>query len=101
MRRSRKISLAPGASLSCEVEGPPVLFDLVVATQKYGYGETENATDPIIWYKKFGEPRQKPRGRTSIADWASQGLLDGYNLVATEVHPTQLIRKYRRSNGQH
>lgn len=75
------------------------LYDLVIASRKYGYGETDNATDPILWWKKAGEPQQKPRGRMSLVDFTNQGELDDYELVDVEVHPTQIINKYRIMEG--
>lgn len=72
------------------------LYDLLIASKKYGYGSTTNADAPIIWWKVAGHEKQAPRRSLSIVDPALQQRLEAYELVDTEVQPSQVIRKYRK-----
>lgn len=96
MRRPRPQPIAPRPPILPALG--PVLYDLVIATVKYGYGTTEQATDPIAWLKFAGQQRQqfKPGQRPALVDSKIQAMLDGLKLVKTEVQASQVIRKYRR-----
>lgn len=67
----------------------PVLFDLVVAVKKYGYGATCNPSDPVKWLKYAGQPMEKPR-RVKLIDLD----LTGYDLVETEVKQDEVVYRY-------
>lgn len=77
---------------------PPgcILYDLVIASKKYGYGSTTNANSPILWWKLAGEAKEDVYAQkyTLINPVIQQKLLD-YELIKTEVHSCQIIRKYR------
>ncbi len=96
MRRPRPQPIAPRPPILPGLG--PVLYDLVIATVKYGYGTTERATDPIAWLKWAGEQRRefRPGRRPTLVDGNVQAMLDGLELVETEVQASQVIRKYRR-----
>lgn len=98
------LSNRPGAASELP---PPVkleapvkpLYDLLIATKKYGVGsrtrDAENA--PIVWIKFAGEDKRPPKDATiTIAHPSVQKFLLGYELVTTECHQFELIRKYRK-----
>jgi hypothetical protein len=70
------------------------LYDLVIASRKYGYGHTTNTDAPIVWWKVAGQPKEALKKRVSLATPLIQERLQKYYLVDTEVHPTEVIRKY-------
>lgn len=77
-----------------------VLFDLVIASKKYGYNSTDHAEAPILWWKLAGQEKEEiyPARKISILDAAVQDRLQDYELVSTEVKSGMIIRKYRRSH---
>lgn len=82
------------------ISPPPgqVLFDLVIVSKKHGYGSTDTATAPILWWKMAGQSKEEiyERGkRIALSDTKVQERLAAYELADTEVHPGQIIRKYR------
>lgn len=72
------------------------LYDLVIASRKYGYGSTTNAAAPIAWWKLAGQEKEVPPRTVSLTNPVVQKHLEAYELVDTEVHPTEIVRKYRR-----
>lgn len=75
-----------------------VLFDLVIASKKYGYNSTDHAEAPILWWKLAGQEKEElyPGRKINILDAAVQDRLQDYELVATEPKLNMIIRKYRR-----
>ncbi len=71
------------------------LYDLVIASKKYGYGSTTNANAPIEWWKLAGGEKEAPPRQVSLADPVIQKHLEAYELVDTEIQTTRIIRKYR------
>ena len=94
---SETLPKTPAKPLPVAVPGQ-TLFDLVIASKKYGYGSTDHAEAPILWWKLAGQPKEElyPRRRVSVVDAVVQERLAGYELVANEVKPNMVIRKYRR-----
>ena len=76
------------------------LYDLVIASKKYGYGSTDHANAPILWWKVAGQPKEEiyPRRRVSVIDNEVQDRLAGYELVDTEVKRNMIVRKYREAS---
>lgn len=70
------------------------LYDLVIASQKFGYGATDTADAPILWWKLAGQAKEVPAKKCRLTDPAIQRRLLSYKLVATEVRTRQIIRKY-------
>lgn len=75
----------------------PVLFDLLIASRKGGYGSTSHADAPILWWKLAGCEKEKPAKPVTLVHPLIQKRLAAYELVDTEVQPNQVIRKYRRA----
>ncbi len=75
-----------------------VLFDLVIASKKYGCGSTDHAEAPILWWKVAGQDKEElyPSRLVSLVDSVVQNKLANYELVATDVKVNMIIRKYRR-----
>lgn len=77
-------------------QGPgPALFDLVIASKKYGYNTTSDAGAPIAWFKKAGEERQEGNGLSLASPGVQEALLK-YDLVDTEARAGLVIRRYRK-----
>lgn len=74
------------------------LYDLVIASKKYGRGSTDHAEAPILWWKLAGKPKEEvyPQRRVSVIDSQVQERLASYELVDTEVRRNMVIRKYRK-----
>lgn len=72
------------------------LYDLLIATRKYGYNTTSQADAPILWWKLSGRSKETPPVECRLTDPAIQKRLENYELMDTEVHAGQVIRKYRK-----
>ncbi len=73
------------------------LYDLVVASAKYGAGLTSSPKAPIKWFKQAGFPQRSPLDKnTALASPQVQAFLQGYELVDIEVKQFEVIRKYRK-----
>ena len=83
---------------AANIPPPPgeVLYDLVIASKKYGYGSTTHAEAPILWWKLAGQAQEAPPYRMSLVDRGVAERLRGYELMDTEVHRDQVVRKYRK-----
>lgn len=78
-------------------EAPKPLYGLVIASKKFGFGTTCNASDRILWWKMAGQPIQENLNKElSLVSPVIQKKLQGYTLVDTEVQPHQIIRKYKK-----
>lgn len=67
------------------------LFDLLICSRRV---DTEGR---IQWLKFAGEAQARPAlADVEISSDIIQTLLESYELVATEKHPYQIIRKYKR-----
>lgn len=106
--RIHKVLLAnrPGAASELpapiKLEAAPAptiqpLYDLLIAVKKYGFGsrtrDAENA--PIVWLKQAGQEKRPPRDKSTTMAQVVK-FLAGYELVATEVHQFEVIKKYRK-----
>lgn len=79
------------------------LYDLLIAAKKYGYGSrSRDAQDaPIVWLKFAGEEKRPPKDpKITLAHPSVQKFLLGYELVATEAHQFEIVKKYRKINGE-
>ena len=77
------------------------LYDLLIASRKYGYNLTSQTDAPITWLKAAGFPQRSPQvENTTLAHPTVQKFLEGYELVDTEVKPFEIIRKYRKVKGE-
>lgn len=97
--RSILVNVAgPDGNCATEVVQLPdrPLYDLVIASRKYGFSSTTNANAPIEWWKVAGGEQQSPPGQVSLTDPIIQQHLAAYELVDTEIHPMRIIRKYRK-----
>lgn len=72
-----------------------VLYDLVIASKKYGTNLTDQAEAPILWWKTPGRPQEFPQHKSLLDSDVQAALLD-YELVHQEVKQFQVIRRYRR-----
>lgn len=67
------------------------LFDLLICSRRV------DVEGRIQWLKFAGEPQARPAlADVEISSDIIQTLLASYELVATEKHPYQIIRKYKR-----
>ena len=73
-----------------------VLYDLVIASRKTGYGTTSHADSPILWWKMAGQEKETPAKPVTLIHPLVQKRLQAYELVDTEVQINQIIRKYRK-----
>jgi hypothetical protein len=87
------------APVDVEAQAAPVLFDLLIATKKYGYGSNTGSAEsaPILWIKFAGEEKRPPKDKTiTMAAPGVQKFLQGYELVANETRQFEMICKYRK-----
>jgi hypothetical protein len=89
-----ELSQIPGLTPASAVP----LYDLLIASKKYGVGSTSQADAPITWWKMAGQDKYFPKS-ARLTDPEIQKRLAAYELVETEVHPNEIVRKYRRLAG--